>query len=98
MSSSNKLVKSEKALVKLANFLQNHEKIINVCMVDFISKDIFQNVLEKDIQKELIEASSEDLIEMPSKFMNPGLPPANDSALNDIIYIMSTLRLDSLGT
>ena len=65
-------------------------------MVDFISKDIFSNVLENDVQKELLKASPEELIEMPSKFMNS--QHTNDSALNDFIYTMSTLRLDNLGT
>ena len=50
---SSQLIKREQALSRLALFLQKYQSVINVCMVDFITKDIFSNVLDNDIQTEL---------------------------------------------
>ena len=72
---SSQLIKREQALSKLALFLKKYQSVINVCMVDFITKDIFSNVLDNDIQKELLHASDQNLIDLPSKLQKPGEAP-----------------------
>ncbi len=48
------LIKCESALEALSEFLKNHRSIFDGCMVDFITKDIFDKVLKEDLQNELL--------------------------------------------
>ena len=45
------LIKCESALETLSEFLKNHRSIFDGCMVDFITKDIFDKVLKIDLEK-----------------------------------------------
>ena len=97
------LIECEKALNQLASFIIKHHDVINVCMVDFISKDIFKNVLDTKIQNELLLASDQDIIDLPSKLLqheqNPGgkIFSASSPALDLLIQEISSLTLTSLN-
>lgn len=53
------------ALEKLSAFLMEHFDIINVCMVDFISKNLFDKVLNCDVRNEMSWLTDEQIISFP---------------------------------
>ena len=61
-------IKCESALDKLASFLKRHHAIFDVCMVDFITKDIF-GTLHPGLQEDLLKCTDQDLMTLPSKLM-----------------------------
>ena len=69
----------------------------------FISKDIFKNVLDTKIQNELLLASDQDIIDLPSKLLqheqNPGgkILSSSSPALDLLIQEISSLTLTSLN-
>ena len=63
-----KVIKCEKALEKLALFLQQNHAIFDVCMVDFITKDIFE-CLDDKVKKDIMKFSEQDLIDIPRKMI-----------------------------
>ena len=67
------LIKCESALETLAEFLKNHRSIFDGCMVDFITKDIFDKVLEKDLQNDLLKLNQQEIIELPGKMLQSDL-------------------------
>ena len=64
------LIKCESALETLAEFLKNHRSIFDGCMVDFITKDIFDKVLEKALQNDLLKLNQQEIIELPGRQIN----------------------------
>ena len=69
MNVESSLLKCESALDKLANFLERHRAIFDVCMVDFVTKNIFESVLQPGLQEDLLKCTDQDLITMPSKLI-----------------------------
>ena len=69
MNVESSLLKCESALDKLANFLERHRAIFDVCMVDFVTKNIFESVLQPGLQEDLLKCTDKDLIRMPSKLI-----------------------------
>ena len=67
---SRSLFQCESALDKLASFLKQYRAIFDVCMVDFITKDIFDSVLQVELRESLLKCTDQDLISLPSKLMN----------------------------
>ena len=67
------LIKCESALETLSEFLKKHRSIFDGCMVDFITKDIFDKVLEKDLQNDLLKLNQQEIIELPGKMMQSDL-------------------------
>ena len=67
------LIEKENALKTLAEFLNLHHSKFDVCMVDFITKDIFSKVLHKDIQDDMLKLSEEEIIDLPGKMMQNDL-------------------------
>ena len=61
------LIKCSTVLTSLSEFLSEHSAIINVCMVDFISKNIFEQILSGDVAGELSKMSDEQIIAMPER-------------------------------
>jgi len=88
------LIKCESALETLAEFLKNHRSIFDGCMVDFITKDIFDKVLEKDLQNELLKLNQQEIIELPGKMMQSDLK--GGTPLDTLIKEMSLLTLENL--
>ena len=70
------LIKCSTVLTSLSEFLSEHSAIINVCMVDFISKNIFEKILsgddadddDDDVAEELSKMSEEQIIAMPERW------------------------------
>lgn len=63
-----KLEKCAFGLEKLALFLNQHRSIYDVCMVDFITKDIFEKSIRNEaIKADLQNLTQQQIIELPSK-------------------------------
>ena len=91
------LVKCEKALGQLTEFLKKHHPIFNVCMVDFITKDIFQHVLNFDIGENLLQLSDTDLLQLPTRMINVDNEESNiTNGLDALIQEMSAMTLEGL--
>ena len=54
MKNPQRLKVYSEALNRLANFLRPHMPLINVCMVDFFTEDIFDNVLDPGLKASVI--------------------------------------------
>ena len=67
------LIETENALETLAEFLKLHHSKFDVCMVDFITKDIFAKVLHKDLQDDMLKLSEQEIIDLPEKMMQNDL-------------------------
>ena len=72
------LINCEIALKTLAEFLGRHHSKFDVCMVDFITKDLFDNVLEQTLQDEMLKLSKEEIIELPGKMIQNDLKGSLD--------------------
>ena len=64
------LLHCSEALVKLSEFLIEYKPIINICMVDFISKQLFSSVLSRDVADELSQLTDDQIVAMPEKCAN----------------------------
>ena len=58
------------ALVKITSFLEQHSNLVNVCMVDFITEDIFSKCVSGELQANLLALSEEDVRNMPDLLLN----------------------------
>jgi len=98
MNVESSLLKCESALDKLANFLERHRAIFDVCMVDFVTKNIFESVLQPGLQEDLLKCTDQDLITMPSKLIqNEKISTFSDSNLDELLNEMSGLTLEQLN-
>ena len=48
-----------RALRKLADFLTANEKVVNACMVDFVTKDTFGKVIPESVGRNLLSLNEE---------------------------------------
>lgn len=63
-----KLAKCTTALGNLALFLNQQRSIYDVCMVDFITRDIFKNgIKDQGIKNDLLQLTQQQIIELPKK-------------------------------
>lgn len=69
METKKNLEQYQSKLVQLAEFLQAHWNVINVCMVDFITRDVFATVLCESDRRELAALSENDLKNLPADFV-----------------------------
>ena len=60
-----------KALQELSRVVEKHHAIVNACMVDFVTKDIF-SVINPDLANELLEMSEAELQSLPQLFLGRG--------------------------
>ena len=51
MESSESLIKYESALQKLANLITKYQNLIDVCMVDFVTKNVFENAVPLELRE-----------------------------------------------
>ena len=70
---------ASRALIKLADFLDVYLPMINVCMVDFIIKDHFENLTPEVIKEELLSLSDSEIAELPNFLINKSKLESNDS-------------------
>ena len=74
MSRNSKWLSCEKALNRMAIFLKQHHEIIDVCMIDFVTQDILNKVIKShEMKVELLKMTDEDLINLPTKMIEPNL-------------------------
>ena len=64
------LLRCTEAVTKLADFLYEFSPLINVCMVDFITKNVFSEILSPDVAYELSHLTDEQIIQMPERCLN----------------------------
>ena len=57
-------------LVRMTSFLERHSSLVNVCMVDFITEDIFSHCISAELQADLLALSEEDIRNMPDLLLN----------------------------
>ena len=91
---------------RLADFLAEHSDLISGCMVDFITKDIFEQSWTRNqtLRDELASLSDEDLCDLPTKFhefcdknKSGSKQSKSRSALDELLKKMSDHMLDALG-
>jgi len=61
MKKNEHLAKCYLALERLSTFLKTYQDLMNVCMVDFITKDVFENILSPDIKDDLNRLTDDDI-------------------------------------
>lgn len=66
------LARCSEAVTKLADFLIEFSPLINVCMVDFITDNLFSKVLSRDVADELSQLTDEQIIRMPERCLTIG--------------------------
>ena len=59
------------SLLSMTSLLEDHSSLVNVCMVDFITEDIFEKCIGQELQKNLLELSEENICNMPDLLLNP---------------------------
>ena len=57
------------ALEKLADFLNKYSPIINVCMVDFVTDDIFATCLSDALGLELLALEESEIANLPQRLL-----------------------------
>ena len=69
-SSTDDIAHLSESLLKLTSLLEQHSGIVNVCMVDFITEDIFTKCIGDQLQDDLLRLSEEDICNMPDLLLN----------------------------
>ena len=57
--------KCEETLNILCELLLKFDRVINVCMVDFIVKDIFTSSLDEDLASNSLSLSQQEIADLP---------------------------------
>ena len=86
------------ALTKLATLITKYHDLINVCMVDFVTKSIFENVVPLELKANLEGLNDDQIRVLPEKFFND--ESVSTSGIQPIDKLISELRehtLESLG-
>ena len=93
-----------KALQELSRVVEKHHAIVNACMVDFVTKDIF-SVINPDLANELLEMSETELQSLPQLFLGscqgPGFENKEDKKrfpeVSQFARELSEHTLEALG-
>ena len=86
------------ALTKLAKLIAKHHGIINVCMVDFLTKDIFNNTLECDLKISLNQLTEAEICSLPERFFGvENKSFDHQQALDMLVNELRQHTLESLG-
>ena len=85
-------------LTKLAGFLKKYQPIYNVCMVDFVTKDIYESVLSEEVKKELGTLSEDQVANLP-KFVSSRCTDFEGKfpELSRLLQEISAHSLENLG-
>ena len=84
------------ALARLSDLVSKYSEIYSVCMVDFITKDIFSQVLNKDIQIELMKLDEEGIKGLPERLINIKEQFNPNSPLDSVLREISDHTLETL--
>lgn len=57
-------------LLQLTSLLERHSGIVNVCMVDFITEDIFTKCISEELQQDLLNLTEDDIRNLPDLLLN----------------------------
>ena len=57
MDSKEKLMKYELALTNLANILSKYQNIFDVCMVDFVTRNVFEKAIPLNLRESMRKLS-----------------------------------------
>ena len=68
------------ALTKLATLITKYHDLINVCMVDFVTKSIFENVVPLELKANLEGLNDDEIRGLPEKFFNDKSVSTNSSS------------------
>ena len=98
MALKEKLLTFELALSKLANVVSEYQNIFDVCMVDFITKDVFEKAIPPDLQISLQQLSDDEISLLPNRFFSPeNTDLIKLGALDEIINKLRKHTLESLN-
>ena len=98
MALKEKLLTFEQSLLKLANVISEYQNIFDVCMVDFITKDVFEKAITPDLQKSLRQLSDNEISLLPNRFFSPeNNDLLNICALDELINKLRKHTLESLN-
>ena len=88
-----------KALENLANFISNYHNLIDVCMVDFVTKDVFDNAVPNDLKEDLQKLNDNEICALPEKFFGTeDITISNKQPLNQLINELRQHTIESLCT
>ena len=79
--------KCEEALSRLSDLLLKFDPVINVCMVDFIIKDIFSTSLDEELALELLTLTEQEITRLPLRACGGKPDPSTrlGEVINDIL-------------
>lgn len=91
------LAKAQEALMQMIDLFSEFSDVINVCMVDFISDDLFQRLEPPDLRQQLLELSQEDLVSLPLRLLTITNSNRPDSLIDQLLLRIASLSLQELG-
>lgn len=90
-------VKFSSALAKLAKLITKYHDVINVCMVDFVTKNVFDNVLNNELKENLRQLTESEICYLPEKFFGQNsINMSNKQELDNLINELQQHTLESL--
>ena len=94
MESSESLIKYESALQKLANLIAKYQNLIDVCMVDFVTKNVFENAVPLELRESLQKLTESEISLLTNTFFNND---TDDSLKNSpLTVLLNELRQHTL--
>ena len=97
MEFKNPLARYSSALMKLANLITKYHDLVNVCMVDFITKKVFDSVLNDDLKENLVQLTENEICSLPEKFFGINtINISNKQALDSLVNELQLHTLESL--
>ena len=97
MESNTPPVKFSSALTKLAKLITKYHDVINVCMVDFVTKNVFDNVLNAELKENLRQLTESEICSLPDKFFGKNnVDMVNKQGLDNLINELQQHTLESL--
>ncbi len=84
------------ALESLADFVDEFSPLVNACMVDFITRDVFGRLVPRPIGEELLQMSAEEVARMPKRLEEGGWRGSHGE-VDKLMARLAEHGLDSLG-
>ena len=98
MESKKTLLTFSSALTKLATLITKYHDLLNVCMVDFVTKKVFDNVLNNDLKENLNQLTESEICSLPEKiFGSVNVSISNKKSLGHLMNELRQHTLESLG-
>ena len=98
MDSKEKLMKYELALTNLANILSKYQNIFDVCMVDFVTRNVIDKAIPPNLRESMRQLSENEISLLPSYFFSQqNSNVIKTSPLDEIIQELQQYTLESLN-